>query len=171
MKTFKQIKPNDIPGNIIQRISEQWMLISAKEKDSNKFNMMTASWGMAGFMWNKPVIMCVIRPHRYTYEFTEESDVAAFTFFGDEYRDALNFCGSKSGRDYDKAKETGLTPCFDINGAVYFGEAELVIIGKKLYVDNYKEENFVVPQHNWYPNKDYHRTYIYEITDVLIRSD
>lgn len=170
---FKHIKPVEITGNFIERIGEEWMLIAAKDDETGKFNMMTASWGTAGFMWNRPVITCVIRPHRYTYEFTEKSDLASFMFFGGKRREALDFCGAESGRDRDKVKETGLTPCFSREGAVYFEEAELVIIGKKCYNDNFKEDNFVersIPG-EYYPAKDYHRVYIYEIIDVLLKTE
>ena len=169
MKNFKRIAPNEIPGNIIQMISTQWMLISAKDKKSDKFNMMTASWGMMGNMWGKPVFMCVIRPHSYTYQFAKNNDIATFTFFDEKYREALQFCGSKSGRDFDKAKETGLTPLLDIGEAVYFDEAELVIVGKKLYADEFKEKNFITDENGWYPAKDFHTMFIYEIIDVLIK--
>ena len=34
-------------------------------------------------------------------------------FFNDTEKDALKFCGSKSGRDFDKIKETGLAAVYD----------------------------------------------------------
>ena len=43
---FKEIKPCEIKGNLIDMISNEWMLISAGNKDG--YNMMTASWGFMG---------------------------------------------------------------------------------------------------------------------------
>ena len=37
----------------------------------------------------------------------------------EEARKIYNFCGSKSGRDLDKAKETGLTPVETDNVALF----------------------------------------------------
>ena len=69
---FQKIKPEDITDNIFQLINVDWTLIAAG--NSNKYNMMTASWAGMGNLWNKRVVFTFIRPSRYTYEFTEESD-------------------------------------------------------------------------------------------------
>ena len=62
-----EITAKEIDKNIIDLIADEWMLISAGDK--NGYNMMTASWGGMGEMWSKDVAVCVIRPQRYTYEF------------------------------------------------------------------------------------------------------
>ena len=51
---MKAINPNEIKDNFIELIGKEWMLVSAGDKD--EFNMMTASWGGVGFLWNKPVV-------------------------------------------------------------------------------------------------------------------
>lgn len=51
---MKAIEPSLIKDNFIEIIGKEWMLVSAGDKD--KFNMMTASWGGVGFLWNKPVV-------------------------------------------------------------------------------------------------------------------
>ena len=50
---MKAIEPSLVKDNFIEIIGKEWMLVSAGDKD--KFNMMTASWGGVGFLWNKPV--------------------------------------------------------------------------------------------------------------------
>ena len=94
--------------------------------NSEKYNMMTASWGFAGEMWGNDCMMTVIRPQRYTMEFINNSDYFTLSFYGDN-KDIHKICGSKSGRDTDKAKLAKLTPVFSDN-TVYFEEARLVII-------------------------------------------
>ena len=74
---FKRIKVSEISENPVDMIGKKWMLISAGTAD--KFNMMTASWGGIGFMWNVPVAFAVIRPNRYTYEFVENRDTRRST--------------------------------------------------------------------------------------------
>lgn len=71
---------------------------------------MTASWGGVGILWNKPVAFLFIRPDRYTHGFIEENDRLTLSFYGEEYRKALQICGTESGRDTDKVKECGFTP-------------------------------------------------------------
>lgn len=166
--SFKKIDVKDIKENIFDLIGDRWMLLTGGDKAC--FNMMTASWGGAGVLWQKPVTFCFIRPQRYTRKFVDEGKYYTFSFYGEEYRDNLFLCGSKSGRDIDKVKETGLTPAFADCGAVYFEEAELVIVCKKIYFDDFRPENFQLPEiEKLYETKDYHRMYVGEIVEVLTK--
>ena len=174
---YKSIGPGGLQGNVFDLIGEKWMLITAT-KDDGAFNTMTASWGGMGVMWGKPVIWCVIRPVRYTYEFMESADFFTFTFFPNEYRKALNILGTKSGRVSDKITESGLTPAFlgldrsdHTKDVVYFEEADTVITCKKLYYQDVNPANFIdetLDKSN-YPKKDYHRMYFGEIVNCLVR--
>ena len=51
---MKAINPNEIKDNFIELIGKEWMLVSAGDKE--KFNMMTASWGGVGVLWNLSLI-------------------------------------------------------------------------------------------------------------------
>ena len=134
------------------------------------YNTMTASWGAMGELWNKDVCFCFIRPQRYTYEFTEKNELFTLSFFGEEYRKALSFCGRNSGRDCDKAKETGLTP-IEVDGSVSFEESEIIIVLKKIAYQDIKPEGFIdesIDEKN-YPQKDYHRMYIGEVVSCYVK--
>ena len=170
MTPFRSVAPATLPDNFFSRIGEDWMLITA-ENSEGKINTMTASWGCAGILWNKPVAICFIRPQRYTYAFTEDSDTLSLSFFPkDTYRDALRFCGTKSGRDVDKFAATGLTVVKTSEGTPYLAEANLVLVCRKLYADDLKEGCFIDPDMlKHYAAKDYHRFYICEITEVLVK--
>ncbi|MBQ2237230.1 MAG: flavin reductase [Clostridia bacterium] len=164
---FKEISAKEIKDNIIKAISDEWMLISAGDK--NGYNMMTASWGFMGEMWGSDSVIAMIRPQRYTMEFIDKSDYFTLSFYGDN-RDIHKICGSKSGRDVDKTALTGLTPIFSDN-TVYFDEARLVLICKKQYVGKLSEKSFTdtAPIDKWYPDKDYHNMIIGKIHKVLIK--
>lgn len=162
-KSFIEIKPEQFTDNTFKLIGSDWMLITAGTLDS--YNTMTASWGGFGILWNKNVCFCVVRPTRHTYNFIEKSGAFSLSFFDDKYRKALQFCGSHSGRDVDKAASTGLTPVAGDNGTVYFNEARLVIECKKLYFQDIDPKNFMdIALDKNYPLKDYHRMYIGEIS-------
>ncbi len=166
--TFHEIPPSRIQGDPFTLIGKDWMLVTAGNE--KKHNTMTASWGGVGILWGKPVSTVYIRPQRYTLGFIEENEYYSLSFFDEEYRAALNFCGSKSGRDYDKDKETGLTPLFD-REAPYYQQAKLVLICRKLYRQDMTAEAFLdkdVYQKN-YPQNDLHRMFIGEIVTVLER--
>ena len=124
----EQILSMDI--NPFKRIGQDWMLVTAG--DEKGWNTMTASWGFAGVMWGKNAIVTVIRPQRYTKEFMDKSEYFSVCFFGEEYKKALAFCGAHSGRDFDKAKETGLVPLFT-DGSTIFEQASVAFVCKKLY--------------------------------------
>ncbi|WP_058304115.1 flavin reductase family protein [Gorillibacterium timonense] len=165
---FDEISPNELTDNIFRLIGDEWMLITAGTLGN--CNTMTASWGGTGILWHKPVATCVVRPTRYTYEFLEASETFTLSFFSEEYRKALEICGKKSGRDGDKFEAAGITPVEEKPGLVSFQEARLVLECRKLYVHDLQPDHFVDPSlDKFYPNKDYHRMYIGEITRCLVK--
>ena len=166
MRKFIEILPLEITENPFTLIGRKWLLLTAGDKES--FNTMTASWGQVGVLWNKNVATAYVRPQRHTFGFMESNEYYTMSFFSEEYREALKICGSKSGRDTDKIKLTGLTPVFE-DGYTYFEEASIVLVCKKLYAQDLKPEFFIdksIDEKNY--NNDYHRQYIGEITKVLL---
>lgn len=164
-------KKTDIEGmsfNPFTLINKEWMLITAGDETAH--NTMTASWGGLGELWGKYVSTVYIRPQRYTLEFVDNNEYYSLCFFDEEYRKTLNFCGSKSGRDYDKAKECSLTPKFD-QAAPYYDEAKLVFICKKLYKAPMLEEHFIEKGiiDSSYPDHDFHNVFVGEIIEVLTK--
>ena len=69
---MKRIDIKQINDNVFETIGKEWILVAAGNKD--KFNMMTASWGCLGWLWNKPVAVVFIRPERFTHELIEAND-------------------------------------------------------------------------------------------------
>lgn len=108
MNGFTQTDCLSLHDNLFKLIGKDWMLVTAGDQKS--YNTMTASWGGAGVLWNKNVAFTFIRPQRYTLPFMEANDYYTLSFYPEAMRSALSYCGTKSGRDVDKAKETGLIP-------------------------------------------------------------
>lgn len=164
---FKEVKVEELTFNPFTKIGSEWMLITAG--DENGFNTMTASWGGMGVMWSKNVVTTYIRPQRYTKEFVDANETFTVSFYGPEYKKALNLCGTLSGRDCDKVAEAGLTPLF-IDGTTAFEEANMIFVCRKLYSDPMPAENFLDKENDqkWYPDKDYHTMYISEVVKVLV---
>lgn len=164
---MKKIDVQDLQLNPFTAIGQQWLLLTAGDRDSA--NTMTASWGGMGVLWNKPVVTVYVRPQRYTYQFMERSDYFTVAFFDESWRQALNLCGSKSGREVDKVNECGFSLAYGEGDAPYFQEAQLVLVCKKLYFDDIEPSHFLTPDIDPknYPNKDYHRMYIGQVMEVL----
>lgn len=168
MEGYKSIAPDRIPGNIIKMLTDDWMLITAGTSD--KFNMMTASWGGLGTLYGKPIAICFINPARYTYQLMETSDTYTFTFYTEAYRDALNYCGSHSGRNEDKVKGSGLTPVTTPSGSKAFSEAWMIIECRKLVSQSLTPEAIANPEiKGEWAGKAMHKMYIGEIINVWVK--
>jgi len=134
-------------------------------KAEDRINTMTIGWATIGHIWRKEVFMVAVRDSRYTFELIEKSSDFTVTIPTDENsKDAVMFCGTKSGRDYDKFIECGLKTCkavtvespiIDIPGVHY----ECKIIYKSVM----DAANLDVKLEKLYPAKDYHTLYFGEI--------
>jgi flavin reductase (DIM6/NTAB) family NADH-FMN oxidoreductase RutF len=133
-------------------------------KAGTALNTMTIGWATIGFVWTKPIFMVGVRDSRHSFQLMENA--ADFTVFvpTENMKEALLFCGTKSGRDFDKFKECGLktapgqkvtSPVIDGRG-IHF-ECRIVF---KAPMDPDK----LVPDYlGLYPEKDYHTLYFGEI--------
>lgn len=165
---MKELKPEDFNDNIFKLIGKEWMLIICKHND--KINTMTASWGAVGIMWGKPTVTIYIRKSRYTKEFVDNEDRFSLCVLPEDKRDILNFCGSKSGRDYDKIKECNLHVEYSEN-IPFFSESRVVLICKKMFHQVLTKNSFenIEIYKKWYPTDDLHEMYIAEIEKILIK--
>lgn len=157
--------------NVWDLIGKQWMLITAG--DENGFNTMTASWGGIGWLWNKPVAFIFIRPERYTHQFVEKSEYVTLSFLPEEYRKALQICGTVSGRDTNKVADANLTSEFIRSGVVGFAQSRLTLVCKKLFKTSMTEDSFIDKEvlKRWYndqPGGSLHDVYVVEINEAYI---
>ena len=161
---MKEINIRELEKSPVELIADGWGLVTAG--NAEKFNTMTVSWGAVGEIWGKDAAFIFIRPQRYTFEFIEKEDIFTISFYGSELKDALRLCGSKSGRDIDKAEACGLTPVF-VDGGVTFEQAEYTIVCRKMASQFLDPSGFIDPSiESNYSKKDYHKMYIGEILKV-----
>ena len=85
------------------------VLVSCAEKGNpENRNMVTVAW--AGTVNSEPPMVSVsIRKERYSHDLIAGSGEFVVNLVDEEMAKATDFCGVRSGRDLDKAKETGLT--------------------------------------------------------------
>ena len=133
-----------------------------------KPNAMTIGWGTIGVIWSKPIFAVLVRPSRYTFQLLEKSDSFTVCLPSKGLYKAVNFCGTRSGRDYDKFKECNLTALPStlisapgIAGCPVVFECQIV------------HTNDVIPANlaediraRAYPRGDFHRIYFGEILAV-----
>ena len=84
-------------------------LLLASVGGDGERNIMTIGWGLVGILFRKPVFMVAVRRSRHTYKLLNETGVFTVNVPSDDMGDAIDFCGTKSGRDHDKFRELSLT--------------------------------------------------------------
>ena len=165
MKDFVKISPSELE-NAMESIGSKWMLITVDDKERGRANAMTASWGAMGVLWNKNICICFVRPQRHTYKLLKNESEFSIAFMGEEHRDALKLCGRESGREVDKLSECGLHVVRDA-GIPVIKEAQTVLVCRKLYEDDIKENCFIDGTLlSNYVKGDYHRFYVCEIKEA-----
>ncbi len=164
---LQEISIQDFLLKSFQLWDKDWLLLTSGDF-KGKYNSMVVAWGGFGIMWNKPLALVVVRPTRHTYSFINSFDTFSLCAFPEQYRAALNILGTKSGRDGDKLKESGLTPLpSSVINAPVFKEAKLVLECRKMYWDDLEPEHFLDPKIEMnYDKKDYHRMFFGEVIRI-----
>ncbi len=169
MDNFTKKNPFSFSNDLLKKINSNWFLIIAGNKE--KYNMMTASWGTFGILWNKPVAQIFVRPSRYTHEFIIKNDFFSICFFDSSYNKILSELGSKSGRNFDKMNISGLKAKVYENKTIFFEEAKEVLILEKIYNSILDEKNISTDvKKDFYPQKDFHSFFIGQIIDYFIKN-
>lgn len=153
-------------GTDLFKIHNEWALVTAGIGAS--YNTMTISWGGFATLWNKPVVFVFIRDNRYTFQFMEREKMFTVEFFNDEYRKALEICGTKSGRDGNKVVEAGLIPIATPAGSMAFEQGNMIIECRKMYGQMLDDEQLeAVDMSKFYStDKGIHKMYVGEIINV-----
>lgn len=170
--SLKAIDMKELKFNPMTLIGKEWMLVSAGNEKT--FNTMTAQWGHLGAIWNgdMPTSVIYLRPQRYTRTFVDKENYYTLSFFDEAYKKDLMYLGTHSGRDEDKLAKTSLTPVFS-DESVFFKEAKMVLVCRKIYRDKLHEESFIdqdILKKN-YPEHDFHYVYIGEIVKAYVDED
>jgi flavin reductase (DIM6/NTAB) family NADH-FMN oxidoreductase RutF len=147
---------------------DSWLLLTAGDFSTGRYNAMTVSWGSIGSLWQRPIAQVFVRPQRFTFELINEFDTFTLCAFSKENRKSMSLMGSRSGRDLNKAQTAGLTPvAATLVAAPAYEEAELIIECRKLYWADFDPAHFLDASiRENYPQKDYHRAFYGEILAI-----
>jgi len=66
---------------------------------------MTIGWATIGHVWRKSIIMVAARLSRHTFSIIETAEDFTVSIPSSDMKKEIMFCGTKSGRDYNKFKE------------------------------------------------------------------
>ena len=106
-------KINWKPGNMLYPTPV--VMVSCKEKSSGNDeaknavpNIITVAW--TGTVCSDPAMLSIsVRPERFSHDIIENSGEFVVNLVTQELTRAADWCGVRSGRDYDKFKEMKLT--------------------------------------------------------------
>lgn len=166
---LKKIDINDYVTNVFTDFKMKWALCTSG--DINNHNSLTIGWGSLGVLWRKNICTVYVRGSRYTNDYLQNSDYFTVSFYPECCKESLKMYGTLSGRDNDKDKISGFK-VIELDNGVSYEEAELVIVCKKIYQDDFKPELFLSKDiDDFYAptiEKDntYHYFYIGEIISI-----
>ena len=165
---LRQVELNEVTPKVLEVFGTQNALLTAG--DRRACNTMTIGWCGLGRLWNLPACTVFVRPERYTYEFTEKHDYFTVSILPVELKKLMGYCGSKSGRDTDKIRDCGLTLAYGAGDAPYFEEAELVLVCKKLYVQDLDPQGVLDERvSKFYQGEGWHRVYVGQVVEAYQR--
>ncbi len=148
-------------------------LLLAASKPSGESNAMTIGWGTIGVIWGRPIFTVLVRPSRFTYQFIEASGAFTVNVPTPEMRDFVIFCGTKSGRDYDKFThfQMTVTPGQTVNAVTI--DACPLIYECKVVQKNDINPATLDPKiiSRFYSQGDFHRVYYGEILGTFARQE
>lgn len=171
MENLREVKLTDVAPEIISQLGQGGAFLTVALDD--KVNTMTVGWTTLGRLWNKPVCMVPVRFSRYTRQLIEKAQSFTLSVPVDQsFQEALTFCGTKSGQDVDKYKETGLSlkPGTAVSSPSIDG-CDIVLECRVLYKQTL-EPLSLAPEikDKWYADDDYHILFYGEVVKAYKRS-
>jgi flavin reductase (DIM6/NTAB) family NADH-FMN oxidoreductase RutF len=152
----------------LNRLRTDGLIIVAKDANG-KPNPMTIGWGTIGTIWGRPVWSVLVRPSRYTYQCVLNSGDFTVNVLSPEYKKQILYCGSNSGRDWDKLVEAKLNKQNSRNiGSPGIAEAGIIYeckvvnshdLGPQMIDEKIKK--------SIYSDEDYHRVFYGEIITTI----
>ena len=101
-------KQNWKAGNMLYPVPAVMVSCKAKEEGACP-NIITLAW--TGTVCSDPVMLSIsVRPERYSHDIIEKSGEFVVNLVTEKLTRACDWCGVRSGRDYDKFREMKLTP-------------------------------------------------------------
>ncbi len=123
----------DFPYNPFSFFKGQGLLLAVGNRDRS--NAMTIGWGSLGNSWvsGNATLTVYVTPKRYTYTLLEQARYFSVMRFTEAQSEVLDYMGSHSGRDGDKAAALGLHTLYTERETPYFAEASEVYECELLY--------------------------------------
>jgi len=166
------IKLFDFWQETIDALTREGLLLCSVDS-GGKPNVMTIGWLTGGAVWSKPILTVLVRPSRFTYGRLEQVNEFTVSVLPAAFAEAIQHCGTASGRDGDKFAHTGLTPM-----AARKVRVPIIEQGVVHYECRVVHTNKVIPANlaadikaSAYANGDFHRVHYGEVLAAYAAPD
>lgn len=102
----RSMKENWKPGTMIYPLPAVLVSCGALPEE---YNLITVAW-TGTVCTNPPMCYISLRPERHSYDIIRRTGEFVINLTTEQLARAVDWCGVRSGRDYDKFAEMGLTP-------------------------------------------------------------
>jgi flavin reductase (DIM6/NTAB) family NADH-FMN oxidoreductase RutF len=102
---MEKLKPMEIAKQAMEIIKKGAFLTVKAGKATNT---MAIGWATLGHIWAKDVLMVAVRESRHTFSLIEKANDFTVSVPVSDYKKQVLFCGTKSGRNFDKFAECDL---------------------------------------------------------------
>lgn len=156
-------------GQILEQLPKGILLSTSAD---GKMDTMVIGWGTMGTDWGLPVFTVFVRQSRYTKVLLDKNPEFTINvpLKDADVRRIIGFCGTKSGRDYDKFKEMDLTvvPGEKVS-APAIDQFPITLECKVIYQQD--QDAAAIPaeiKKRYYPTGDYHTAYTGQIINAYL---
>ncbi len=112
------------------------VMVSCGRLEDKNANIITASW-TGSINTNPPKAYVSVRKERFSYDLIKDYGDFVINITTEELAEATDFCGVRSGRDYNKFKHCNLTPTkSEVVGCPSIGESPINVECKVFDVIN-----------------------------------
>ncbi len=146
----------------LEKLAGGGLLLASTRRDGRS-NVMTIGWATVGIIWGLPMMLVMVRPSRYTYQFIEDSRLFTVNVPAEGMKDFVNLCGTRSGRDVDKLAQVATSTGQKVN-CVTIDQCPLVYECRVVHWNDVQPD-VLAPEivSSAYSRGDFHRVYYGQI--------
>jgi flavin reductase (DIM6/NTAB) family NADH-FMN oxidoreductase RutF len=135
-------------------------------------NPMTIGWATVGHIWGKQVMTVLVRPVRHTFSLMESVNDFSVCVLPDQYRKALSFCGTRSGREINKIEACNFKIEKCVRAASFYLAESVIHFECRIIHKHRLDPTTLDPaiMKKYYPQRDFHMVYYGEILGIYRKS-
>ena len=154
----------DHAGEILKSLSTYGVLCTVVNQEGHA-NVLTLGWGLLGPNYEgHPIFVIAVSPLRYSWMYLEEVPEFVVAIADESLREALDFCGSASGFDFEnKFEAAGLTPVPSLHIRAPSIRECSINIECSIYTRVAPPHELLTPKHRERPLEEQHTIYFAQV--------